>query len=75
MGAFPVFRMFPNCLRLIRAISVWMLVVQDAKNQLSAARISLSLKSVPASGVLRYLLDQSGAKARFDEHAIVIVPK
>jgi len=50
-------------------------IVQDPKDQLSAAKISLSLKNVPASGVLRYLLDQSRAKARFDEHAIVIVPK
>lgn len=50
-------------------------IVQDAKDQLSSARISLSLKNIPASGVLRYLLEQSGAKARYDEHAIVIAPK
>ena len=50
-------------------------IIQDTKDQLSAARISLNLKKVPASGVLRYLLEQSGAKARYDEHAIVITPK
>jgi hypothetical protein len=50
-------------------------ILQDPKNQLSAAKISLNLKSIPASGVLRYLLEQSGAKARYDEHAIVIAPK
>lgn len=50
-------------------------ILQDPKNQLSAAKISLSLKNLPASGVLRYLLGQAGAKARFDEHAIVIEPK
>jgi tetratricopeptide (TPR) repeat protein len=50
-------------------------IVQDPKGQLSTAKITLNLKKIPASGVLRYLLDQSAAKARFDEHAIVIVPK
>jgi tetratricopeptide (TPR) repeat protein len=50
-------------------------IIQDAKDQLSAAKISLNLKNVPASGVLRYLLEMSAAKARYDEHAIVITPK
>jgi tetratricopeptide (TPR) repeat protein len=50
-------------------------IVQDPKQQLAAAKISLNLKSMPASGVLRYLLEQTGAKARHDEHAIVIAPK
>lgn len=50
-------------------------IVQDAQNQLSAAKITLNLKSMPARAVMQYLLDQSGAKARYDEHAIVIVPK
>ena len=50
-------------------------IVQDSKEQLSNAKISLNLKNIPASGVMRYLLEQSGAKARFDEHAIVIMPK
>lgn len=50
-------------------------IVQDPKDRLSAAKISLNLKNIPASGVLRYLLEQSGAKARYDEHAIVIAPK
>lgn len=50
-------------------------VMQDPQNRLAEAKISLSLKRVPASAVLKYLLDQSKAKARFDEHAIVIAPK
>jgi hypothetical protein len=50
-------------------------ILQDPKDQLSSAKISLILKKVPASGVMRYLLEQSGAKARYDEHAIVITPK
>jgi hypothetical protein len=30
---------------------------------------------MPSKAVMKYLMDQSGAKARFDEHAIVIAPK
>lgn len=50
-------------------------IVQDPQGQLAERKISLNLKSLPAGGVLKYLLDQAGAKARYDEHAIVILPK
>ena len=50
-------------------------IVQDPKNQLDSAKLTLSLKSMPAKAVLKYVLDQANAKARFEEHAIVIVPK
>jgi tetratricopeptide (TPR) repeat protein len=50
-------------------------IIQDPKDQLSAAKVSLNLKNVPASGVMRYLLEMTGSKARYDEHAIVIAPK
>lgn len=50
-------------------------ILQDPKDQLSVAKISLNLKNVPAGAVLRYLLAQSNAKARYDEHAIVIQPR
>jgi tetratricopeptide (TPR) repeat protein len=49
-------------------------VVNDPQNTLAGAKISLVLKNMPAKSVLQYLLDQSGARARFDEHAIVIQP-
>jgi tetratricopeptide (TPR) repeat protein len=50
-------------------------IIEDPKNQLAAAKISLNLKSMPAKAVMQYLMEQSGAKARYDEHAIVISPK
>lgn len=50
-------------------------VLQDSNKALAEARISLRLKNTPARGVLQYLLEQANAKARFDEHAIVILPK
>ena len=49
-------------------------VIQDPKNVLSEAKITLVLKNTPAKAVLQYILDQAGAKARHDEHAIVIMP-
>ncbi len=49
-------------------------VIQDPQQQLAAVKISLNLKNMPAKALLQYLMDQAGAKARYDEHAIVIVP-
>lgn len=50
-------------------------VLQDPKNQFANTKISLNLKNMPAAGVMKYLMEQAGAKARYDEHAIVIAPK
>jgi hypothetical protein len=50
-------------------------ILQDPKNALAEAKITLVLKNTPARGVLQYLLAQANAKARYDEHAIVIMPK
>lgn len=50
-------------------------IVQDPKGALANGKVSLVLKNTPAKGVLKYILDQAGAKARYDEHAIVIMPQ
>lgn len=50
-------------------------IVQDPTGQLTDKKISLRLNGMPAGGVMKYLLDQVGAKARYDEHAIVILPR
>lgn len=50
-------------------------VIEDPQNLLAERRISLNLKSMPAQAVMKYLLDQTGAKARYDEHAVVIAPR
>ena len=49
-------------------------MIQDPNNTLAEAKITLVLKNTPAKGVLRYILEQSRAKARYDEYAIVILP-
>ena len=50
-------------------------IIQDPKSQLASTKLNLNLKSMPAKAVLKYVLDQANAKARYDEHAIVIMPK
>lgn len=50
-------------------------VVQDPQRRLAETKINLKLKNLPARAVMTYLMDQSSAKARYDEYAIVITPK
>jgi tetratricopeptide (TPR) repeat protein len=50
-------------------------VIEDPKNLLGERKISLNLKNMPAQAVMKYLLDQTGAKVRYDEHAVVISPR
>lgn len=50
-------------------------ILQDPKGNLAGVKITLVLKNTPANPVLQYMLDQAGAKARHEEHAIVISPK
>lgn len=50
-------------------------IVQDPAGKLKDRSISLQLKGLPAKAVLKYVLTQTGAKARYDEHAVVIVPR
>lgn len=49
-------------------------VIQDSKNTLGNTKINLQLKNAPARAIMKYLMDQVGAKARYDEFAIVIIP-
>ena len=50
-------------------------VVEDPKKLLTTQKISLNLKNTPSRGVLKYLLDQTNAKVRYDEHAVVIIAR
>jgi tetratricopeptide (TPR) repeat protein len=50
-------------------------VVDDPKGLLTDKKISLNLKNMPAQAVMKYLLDQTGAKVRYDEHAVVIMAR
>ena len=50
-------------------------IIQDPDNKFASKKIALDLKNLPSRAVMRYLLDMGVAKARYDEHAIVITPK
>ena len=50
-------------------------IVHDPQRALADVKITLVLRKVPARAVLQYVLDQARAKARHDEHAIVISPQ
>lgn len=50
-------------------------VIQDPKNLFATNKIKLRLQSTPARAVMKYLMEISGGKARYDEYAIVITPQ
>jgi hypothetical protein len=50
-------------------------VIEDPAGKLADKKLSVQLKAVPAKAVLDYLLVEANAKARFDEHAVVIIPR
>ena len=49
-------------------------VVQDTKQILADRKITLNLKNMPSKAVMKYVLDQAGAKVKYDEHAVVVTP-
>ena len=50
-------------------------VIKDPDRRMEKATVSFQLKGVPAKGILDYILSQGGAKATFDEYAVVIEPR
>lgn len=50
-------------------------IIEDPTGKLKGKTASLNLKNMPVKAVLKYVLDQIGAKARYDEHAVVILPR
>lgn len=49
-------------------------VIQDPQGKLKNSRIDLRLKNIPVRGALQHVLSQAGARARYDEHAVVVTP-
>jgi len=49
-------------------------VIQDSTGVLAKQPITLQLRNVPAHIALKYTLDLARATARYDEHAILILP-
>ena len=49
-------------------------IIQDPHGQLEGSTITMQLGGVPANVLLDYVLKMANARARFDEHAIVLQP-
>ncbi|MGC6426869.1 MAG: hypothetical protein ACON5H_07740 [Akkermansiaceae bacterium] len=49
-------------------------IIQDPKGTLKNKEITLAMKKVPLSAVLKYVLEMTGSSVRFDTHATVIRP-
>ena len=50
-------------------------IIEDTKGKLTDIRLSMQLKNIPVKAVLEYIHNQAGTKARFDEHAVVILAR
>jgi tetratricopeptide (TPR) repeat protein len=50
-------------------------IVQDPGKQFAKHKLTIRLRNVPASAVLKYALEQAQGTAKYDEHAIVIRPQ
>ena len=50
-------------------------MIQDPANKLAEREVTLQVKNLPARAALDMILAQAGASARFEKHAIIIVPR
>ncbi|NJR42116.1 MAG: tetratricopeptide repeat protein [Akkermansiaceae bacterium] len=47
-------------------------IVQDSANKLTDKKLTLNLKNISSQAAMKYILDTTGAKARYDEYAVVV---
>lgn len=50
-------------------------VIEDTEGKLANTRISMQLKNIPVKAILEYIHGQAGTRARYDEHAVVIMAR
>lgn len=50
-------------------------VIEDPEGKLTERRVTMQLKKVPAKAILNYIHSQANTKARFDEHAVIIMAR
>ena len=49
-------------------------MIQDPDKKLGEQLVTLQVKAVPAKAVFEMLLQQAGAVAKYEEHAIIVKP-
>lgn len=50
-------------------------VIEDPNKKLAEVKITLNVKNLPVSAILKYIHAQSNTHARYDEHAVVILAR
>lgn len=50
-------------------------VIEDPTKKLADMKVTLNVKNVPVSAILKYIHAQSNTKVRYDEHAVVIMAR
>jgi len=50
-------------------------ILQDTTGNIAKNKVTLVMKNAPSGEILNYLLQMANAKARFDKHAVVIMPR
>lgn len=48
-------------------------VIEDPAGKLTDAKVTMQLKNIPVKAILDYIHSQASTKARYDEHAVVIM--
>lgn len=50
-------------------------IIEDPNKKLTDVKVTLNIKNVPVSAILKYIHAQSNTNIRYDEHAVVIVAR
>jgi|694.fasta_scaffold29743_3 tetratricopeptide (TPR) repeat protein len=50
-------------------------IIEDPNKKLADTKVTLNIKNVPVSAILKYILAQSNTKVRYDEHAVVVMAR
>jgi tetratricopeptide (TPR) repeat protein len=50
-------------------------IIEDPNKKLADAKVTLNIKNVPVSAILKYIHAQTNTKVRYDEHAVVIIAR
>ena len=50
-------------------------IIDDPEEKLADTRISMQLKNIPVKAILGYIHSQASTRARYDEHAVVIIAR
>lgn len=50
-------------------------VIEDPNKKLADIKVTLNMKNIPVSAILKYILAQTKTKIRYDEHAVVVLAR